>query len=86
MKVSKSHPVPAALAGRIEPQISLSEVRKRILLDRALHPARRLVSRDEFEQIVYDTLARNRSMCRAQVVAWARHHFEVSDASNKAVG
>lgn len=69
--------VPSTLRGRIHPPLSLAEIQKRIAFDRALRPAKRHVSEDEFEQAVYDAIARDTTLSRAAAVRWARRTLEV---------
>lgn len=69
--------VPRALRGRVQPPLTIDQVRKRIAYDRALNPMRHRVSADEFEQAVYDAVARNPMLSRAQIVEMMRKLYEV---------
>lgn len=69
--------VPAALRGCIQPTLTIEQVLKRIAYDRALNPTRRRLSADEFDEVVYDAVAREPHRSRASIVAWAKKNFEV---------
>ncbi len=71
-------PIPAALRGRVQPPLTIEQVRQRIAYDRALDPPRRRVSAEEFEDIVYDAVARDRSRSRTSIVASMRKLYEVA--------
>ncbi len=43
----------------------------------AMNPQRKLVSEDEFDQIIYDTVARDQSMSRHAVIRWAKKNFRI---------
>lgn len=68
---------PRSLEGRIEPKLTIEQVRKRIALDRALRPQLLKVTREEFDQIVYDRAASDRTASRAAVLRWAKRHYRV---------
>jgi hypothetical protein len=42
-----------------------------------LRPQRIPVTEEEFDQIIYDAVARDHSMTRESIVAWARKNYEV---------
>ena len=42
-------------------------------------PKRKKVTQDEFDQIVYDAIYRDKTQPPAAIERWAHRHYEVSD-------
>lgn len=50
---------------------------KRALIDQALNPPRKQVTQDEFDQIVYDAIWRDKTQPPAAHVRWANRNYEL---------
>lgn len=73
--------VPAALDGLIQPRVTIKEVRKWVAYQKALAPAIQDITRDEFDQIVFDVGAANGAMDRAAVVRWVKKRYRVGEGA-----
>lgn len=60
-----------------QPRPSAACIAKEAALQRALHPARQTVSAEEFDQRLYDAIARDRTMPPAAHLRAAKRFFEV---------
>ncbi len=50
---------------------------KQAAYEQALHPPRKPVTADEFDQIIYDAVARDKTISREAIVRWAHRTYEV---------
>ncbi len=50
---------------------------KQAAYEQALHPPRKPVTADEFDQIIYDAVARDKSISREAIVRWAHRTYEI---------
>lgn len=73
--------IPASLKRRIQPVMTMQQVRERIALERALRPPQTRISRDEFEQLVYDRAANSTSMDRAGISQALRANYLIEEKS-----
>lgn len=61
----------------VRPRVSVARIAKEAALQRALHPPRQTISAEEFDQRLYDAIARDHTMPPAAHLRAAKRIFEV---------